>query len=156
MSTNDPLTMTISIDLARRLRDVGTSLIEHEHRGNCPEQLDDGNTFLARDPDCRACKVLCEADAAVEAAESLAAEDPTPPAILKRHGLLTTSELAALAHCDIKTVHNHVNAGKLVKVDRESTHLRFTATAARDYVRHAGVSVPAWLDALAGTPVVTA
>ena len=149
METPAPLTMTISFDLVMRLRDVGCGRIAHLNKGLCPYDSRIPSVNERRDPACPACNVLDAAAAACQRAVDLAFQKPTPPAIVKRQGLLTTTELAALAYCDPKTVINHAKAGKIVSVNQHSGHLRFTAEAARDYVRFAGYTVPAWLEALA-------
>lgn len=155
MPTNEPSTTTISLDLTRRLRDVGTGAIWHLYPMTiCPTNPAHGNSTMTsgrarRESDCPACKVLVEADAAIARAEDLAAQDPTPPLILKRGGLLTVAELAALALCDPKTVYNHAKAGRVTAAG-DGARKRFTPIVARTYLHFAGVSVPPWLDALAG------
>ena len=48
------------LDLMRRLRDVGSGAVYHEHQGLCPYP---GDVAGMRDRDCKACDVLREADA---------------------------------------------------------------------------------------------
>lgn len=145
---NEPLTMTIPIDLARRLRDVGCGRLAHINRGYCPYDSSVPIILDRRDSTCPACKVLCEADAAIDDG-ALAIAEPCPPAILKRRGMLSAPEIADLAGLNLKTVHNHAAAGHLVGTLTAGRRRRFSATAARDYIRTRVSHVPAWLDALA-------
>ncbi len=149
---NKPLTVTSLLDLVRRLVLVETGSTPHTWpAGLCivEGRSDLAPTKLDADGWCPACKVVSEADTALRHAESLATEDPCPPAILKRRGKLSAPELASLVGCDLKTVHNHVRTHKLMAAHTPGTHLRFTAPIARDYMRRQGASVPAWLEALA-------
>lgn len=48
------------LGLIRRLRDVGTGAVYHEHQGLCPYP---GEGTSMRDRECKACDILREADA---------------------------------------------------------------------------------------------
>ncbi len=61
--------MTIPIDLLRDLVHEGTWMIQHEEDGSCPDPVEDPSS---RDPDCRACQVLIQADALIAKADRAA------------------------------------------------------------------------------------
>ncbi len=88
-----------------------------------------------------------------ERAFDLLADEALPEEVRKRGGVLTATEVAQLVSCDLKTLHNYANAGRIEHFRTPGRHLRFQPGAVVVFLKAWGYEVPAWLRDMA--PVAT-
>ena len=79
-----------------------------------------------------------------------------PMSVVKHRGMLGAPDFALLSGCDLKSLHNYVDQGKVTAITTPGGHLRFFPAVVVAYLHKYGMPAPIWLEVLAAMPEIAA